>query len=94
MAVELGKFNIRVNSINPGAVFTDMYETYHDKMQANLKNEGIQENTRELMTSKIPLGKAVIEMSNVVDLTLIVLSDKMGMLHGETIFLDGGYCLT
>ena len=94
MAMELGKDQIRVNSVNPGGIDTDMLNQIHQDYK-NLTAGGYAEELEELFQfrSRIPLGKGLIDMSDVVNLTLFVLSGMVHMLNGETIVLDGGFTL-
>ena len=93
MAIELGKDQIRVNSINPGGIDTDMLTQLMDKMNLASGGNGAA-LLQEQMKARIPLGKFIIDMSDVVNLTLFVLSGMVHMLNGQIILLDGGYTLT
>ncbi|KAM6951309.1 L-xylulose reductase [Aplochiton taeniatus] len=79
MALELGPYQIRVNSVNPTVVMTDMGRlgwSDPDKARA--------------MTSRIPLGRFA-EVEDVVNSVLFLLSDKSSMTHGVTLPVDGGF---
>lgn len=77
MAKELGPFGIRVNSVNPSWVMTEM------AMQ--LLNP---ENEIELKR-RIPLGK-FCNVRNISDAVLFLLSDKSEMVNGIHFSVDGG----
>lgn len=78
MALELGPQKIRVNSVNPTVVWTAMAE----------KNWSDPKKS-EPMLSRIPLGKFV-EVEDVVNTVIFLLSDKSAMISGECVRIDGG----
>ncbi|XP_041939625.1 L-xylulose reductase isoform X1 [Alosa sapidissima] len=79
MALELGPYQIRVNSVNPTVVMTDMGRIgWSDPEKA------------EAMTSRIPLGRFA-EVEDVVNSILFLLSDKSAMTNGVTLPVDGGF---
>jgi L-xylulose reductase len=78
-AVELGRSNIRVNSVNPTLVTTQ-------KVQ-----KGIEAGSPfcKLFTSKTPM-KRVAEVNEVVSPVLYLLSDMSSMVSGTCQVIDGG----
>jgi len=76
-AMELSTHKIRVNSVNPTIVMTDMGHELWD---------GI---TKQAL-AKIPLGKFA-ECSHCTNAILFLLSDLAGMTTGEFFLVDGGY---
>jgi len=82
MAVELGPKNIRVNSVNPGIVITDMTRYFYE--------EGRGVPVKEKYLSRTPLGR-VCETDEVVNTILFLLSDLAPTIHGEQVFIDGGF---
>ncbi|RXN25957.1 L-xylulose reductase [Labeo rohita] len=79
MALELGPYQIRVNSVNPTVVMTDMGKIgWSDPEKA------------KSMTSRIPLGKFA-EVEDVVNSILFLLSDKSAMTNGVILPVDGGF---
>jgi NAD(P)-dependent dehydrogenase (short-subunit alcohol dehydrogenase family) len=78
MAVEWGPHNIRVNAIAPTVVLTPMgIQVWGDpKKAAPLK-------------AKIPLGHFA-EPSDITNAVFFLASEKAGMIHGTTLFVDGG----
>ncbi|MEQ2266440.1 hypothetical protein XENORESO_004639 [Xenotaenia resolanae] len=79
MALELGPYQIRVNSVNPTAVMTEMGQLgWSDPEKART------------MTSRIPLGRFA-EVEDVVNSILFLLSDKSNMTNGVTLPVDGGF---
>ena len=78
MAMELGLHKIRINSINPTIVETEMTKPYLAKSE-------------DFVTwlANTPLGKFA-ELEDVVYGTLFLLSDKASMITGITLPVDGG----
>lgn len=79
MALELGPFQIRVNSVNPTVVMTEMGRIGWSDPE---KAKG--------MMSRIPLGKFA-EVDDVVNSILFLLSDKSAMTNGVMLPVDGGF---
>ncbi|XP_041747258.1 L-xylulose reductase-like [Coregonus clupeaformis] len=82
MALELGPYQIRVNSVNPTVVLTEMGRLgWRNPDKANT------------MTSRIPLGVFLpAEVDGVVNsILLFLLSDKSSMTNGVTLTVDRGF---
>ncbi|XP_060620826.1 L-xylulose reductase isoform X1 [Anolis sagrei] len=79
MALELGPYGIRVNSVNPTVVMTDMGRL----------NWTDPEKARP-MISRIPLGRFA-EVDDVVNSILFLLSDQSAMTTGVMLPVDGGF---
>jgi len=81
MALELAQDNIRVNSVAPGAIETDM-------------NQELKEDKAELnkVLRRIPLRRIGTpeEIANMVE---FLASDKASYVTGSTFFVDGGMTL-
>jgi sorbose reductase len=76
MAVEFAPYNIRVNSVSPGYIMTELVEPlkeYH-----------------ELWTPKIPLGR-LGRPEELMGLFLYLASDASSYMTGTDILIDGGY---
>ena len=76
-ALELGQHKIRVNSVHPGLMSTDMTTPI------------TLEELFQRQASITPLGR-LVEIQNVVDLVLFLLSDKSLMVSGTHTTIDGG----
>lgn len=76
MALELGSYGIRVNSVSPGFIATDMWK--------DRKNE-----VYDKVLSETPLGRQGIprEVANTV---LFLASDLSSYITGQNIVVDGG----
>lgn len=81
MALELGPSKIRVNSVNPTVVLTDM-----GKMAWG------EESVAREAKSKIPLGK-FCEPEDVVKAVIFLLSEDASMITGAQLPIDGGYTI-
>ncbi|XP_069122877.1 L-xylulose reductase-like [Argopecten irradians] len=78
MCLELGPHKIRVNAVNPTVVWTDMGKaSWTDPVKSGP------------LLSRIPLNKFV-EVEDVVNATLFLLSDKSTMVNGTCMLLEGG----
>ncbi|XP_019865188.1 L-xylulose reductase-like [Aethina tumida] len=81
-ALELGPHGIRVNSVNPTVIMTDMGKKFwSDPKVANP------------LLDKIPL-KRFGEVHEVVDAVVYLLSDKSSMISGVSLPIDGGFTST
>jgi L-xylulose reductase len=78
-ALELGKYNIRVNSVNPTVVMTPMSAWYWGR-------EDIEGPFLEAM----PLGRWATEDEIAAPITFL-LSDAASMISGVSLPIDGGY---
>jgi L-xylulose reductase len=78
-ALELGKYNIRVNSVNPTVVMTPMSAWYWGR-------EDIERPFLEAM----PLGRWATEEEVAAPITFL-LSDAASMITGVSLPIDGGY---
>jgi len=81
MAVELGPHQIRVNSVNPIFIMTELSRPFF---------EGPGTKIKEILLGRTPLGR-VAELDEVVNTILFLLSNVAPMIHGESVFIDGGY---
>uniref|UniRef100_A0AAQ5YN87 Ketoreductase domain-containing protein n=1 Tax=Amphiprion ocellaris TaxID=80972 RepID=A0AAQ5YN87_AMPOC len=79
MALELGPHQIRVNSVNPTVVMTEMGRLGWSDPEKS-----------KTMMSRIPLGRFA-EVEDVVNSILFLLSDKSNMTNGVTLPVDGGF---
>jgi 3-oxoacyl-[acyl-carrier protein] reductase len=78
LAAELGRHNIRVNAIAPGAIRTDMWT----KMEA----KGIDSSP---MLSKMAIQRWG-ESSDIANAVVFLASDESSYITGHTLFVDGG----
>ena len=78
MAVELAKFGIRVNSVCPGFIWTDIHEEAHEP----------EEMVREYV-KKIPLGY-IGKPEEVASAVLFLASEESSFITGTELVIDGG----
>jgi L-xylulose reductase len=82
MAVELGKHQIRVNSVNPTIVLTEMGKrAWGDPVKGGPK------------LARIPLGRFA-ESEDVASVVCFLLTDGAAMLNGLALRIDGGSLVT
>jgi 3-oxoacyl-[acyl-carrier protein] reductase len=76
LARELGSRNIRVNSIAPGYLETEM-------------THGLSDDQRRQIVGRTPLGRLGTP-ADIVGLVLFLLSDQAGFITGQVLVVDGG----
>jgi len=82
MAVELGKHRIRVNSVNPTVVLTDMGKrAWSDPAKGGP------------MLARIPLRRFA-ECEDIASVVCFILTDGAAMLNGLALRIDGGFLVT
>jgi len=83
-AVELLKYNIRVNAILPAEVMTPLYENWIKAFDdPDKKLNEIQQN--------IPLGKRMTTVEEIASMAAYLISDQASHITGQQIHVDGGY---
>lgn len=84
MAQELGKYNIRVNSVNPAAVYTNIYVASGDYTQEEY--DKWSEDKKKLY----PLGRIGDAKQDIAPTIEFLLSDKSLWTTGSIYLVDGG----
>jgi len=93
MALEFSAFNIRVNVINPGFIWTEGIEAGL-KLYGEEKNpEGMPPEMVQILLSKIPMKRSGTP-DEIGRVALFLASDLAEYVTGSTIVCDGGYLLT
>ena len=87
LAMEVGKYNIRVNCISPGAVEGERARKVFAAKSEALKLS-IEEIVRE-KTAKISLGR-FITAEEVANVAVFLASEKSSGLNGQNLTVDGG----
>lgn len=83
-AVELLKYDIRVNAV----VVAECYTPLYDKWIKSLSNP--EEKLKEI-TSKIPLGNRMTTSEEIANMVVFLLSERSSHTTGQIIHVDGGY---
>lgn len=81
LAVELAAKNIIVNAVSGGAVDTDALKHFPNR-------EELLEGARQ----KTPAGR-MVEIEDIVNSVMFLLTDQASMIRGQTIIVDGGISL-
>lgn len=80
LGLELGKFNININAVAPGAVMTDL-----------LRDAGQEAIDR--MLANTPMGR-IGEGRDIANAVLYFASDESSYVQGQTLLVCGGRSLT
>jgi NAD(P)-dependent dehydrogenase (short-subunit alcohol dehydrogenase family) len=83
LALELSPKGIRVNCVAPGMVATEM--------TANLSQ--LSEEMIKADMAKYPLGKRYAKPAEIADVIVYLLCDSSSFITGQTVTVDGGYCI-
>jgi NAD(P)-dependent dehydrogenase (short-subunit alcohol dehydrogenase family) len=81
-------YNIRVNSVHPGYIWTPMVRGIVDVMpaEANMTEEGLQ----ALLIEKHPIGRLGVA-EDIAKGVLFLASDDASFMTGSELVIDGGY---
>ncbi len=83
-AVELLKYNIRVNAVIVAECYTPLYEQWVNTFDR-------PEKKMESITEKIPLGKRMTTAHEIGSTVAFLLSVKSSHTTGQLVYVDGGY---
>lgn len=81
LAVELGPQGITINTISAGVVETDALKKFPNRA-----------SIIESSMARTPLGRLTTP-DDVADVALLLCSPLAGMIHGQTVVVDGGYAI-
>lgn len=84
---ELGRHNVRINSISPGWTLTERQQRQFE-MEAAAKGISLEEYIHR-QSRVVPLNR-LVTMDEIARLALLLASDTFPALTGEDIVLDGG----
>jgi NAD(P)-dependent dehydrogenase (short-subunit alcohol dehydrogenase family) len=87
MALELARYNIRVNCVAPGAVEGDRIDRVIAG-QAEMRGISVEE-MRKAMTESVPL-KRMVTADDIVDATLFFCSDMARSISGQVMAVNAG----
>jgi L-fucose dehydrogenase len=83
-AVELLKYQIRVNAVVPAEVMTPLYRKW-------LTGFADPEKKLDTITKNIPLGNRMTTKEEMASMVVYLLSNQASHITGQFIFVDGGY---
>jgi len=83
LALELGPYKIRVNSLNPAFVMTDINTDKEGKEKLNELHSSVLQRT--------PTQHVWMPMSDVVKTVLFLASNSTSQITGQSLSVDGGY---
>lgn len=83
LALELSHKGIRVNCVAPGMVSTEMVANLSQLSEAMIK----------LDMAKYPLGKRHAKPIEIANTIAFLLSESSSFITGQTVTIDGGYCI-
>lgn len=83
-AVELLKYNIRVNAVIVAECYTPLYEKWISSLPDS-------EEKLRTITEKIPLEKRMTTAEEIANMVAFLLSERSSHTTGQLIHVDGGY---
>jgi NAD(P)-dependent dehydrogenase (short-subunit alcohol dehydrogenase family) len=91
LALELAKYKIFVNAINPGAFATNLRDSFHlEKGQAEgITTDEARERDYQKLIEAIPLGR-MGTTEEIANLVFFLVSDQSSYITGEAINISGG----
>lgn len=92
MALELAKYKINVNTINPGTFDTQLRDANYVKL-AKAEGISVDEFRRKFdaqMSAKVPLGRMGLP-EDIANLVLFLATDQSSYLTAQAIDIDGGW---
>tara|TARA_B100000029_G_scaffold262124_1_gene258311 strand:+ start:1041 stop:1826 length:786 start_codon:yes stop_codon:yes gene_type:complete len=86
LAMELGEFNIRVNSIAPGSVKGNRMDSV---IKAKSKSTGISEDQLQKDYESMVSLKTFVEKEDIANMAIFLISDSAKKISGQVMTVDG-----
>ena len=86
LAIELGEFNIRVNSICPGSVLGDRMKRV---IEAKAKSTGVSEEELQKDYESMVSLKTFVSEEDIANMALFLLSNEAHKISGQVMTVDG-----
>ncbi|RAV99207.1 L-fucose dehydrogenase [Pseudochryseolinea flava] len=83
-AVELLKYNIRVNAVIVAECYTPLYESWIQTFEN-------PEEKLKAITARIPFQKRMTTSEEIANMVVFLLSERSSHTTGQLIYVDGGY---
>lgn len=87
VAEQYGPYGVRINTVNPGPVNTDRWDTLEKAFARDMGTD--QATARQKANASIPLGR-ITEPEEVAALVTFLASDVSASVHGAHVPIDGG----
>ena len=92
-AKEMARYNVNVNAINPGLLWTQLWEKGHGVLLAQDADEGARPTSREVfdnfVKAAVPLGREQTP-DDIGNLAVYLASDESQNMTGQALMLAGG----
>ena len=85
IAIDYGKYNVRVNALCPGWVDTPFNDAFTRQM-------GGRETLLAYIKEKIPMGRFA-SVEEIAEAILFLASDRSSFMTGHALVIDGGECI-
>ena len=89
VALDYAKYNIRVNSICPGPVNTQMYNNTVNYILENYDEYNDKEELLRILANRQPLGR-IAQPEEIANVVCSIASDQFSFMTGAEIKVDGG----
>lgn len=91
LAIDVGQYGITVNVVYPGFTMVERYEEMNKKILAELGEEKFEERQRKLL--KLYPMRKLGTPQDLANMIVFLSSDRAGHVTGQSIAVDGGYCM-
>jgi len=95
LAKEVGRYCINVNCVSPGATSTEGIKARWEKMKKEMGEEAFQKRQQKAK-SAYPIARGlgrIAEPKDIADAVIFLCSDRAVFITGQTLSVNGGYCM-